>query len=591
MITDDNNMNSPKPFVKWAGGKGQLSTELKRRVPRRNSPFRLKKYAEPMVGGGALFFEVVYNHGFERFYIGDTNKELINAYRVIQTNVESLIDELSKMQSAYLRFGEEQRKDYYYLVRDEYNSTELNDATALRKAACFIFLNRTCFNGLYRVNSKGLFNVPFGLQENPLICDEKNLRNVSVALKNVDIVCGDYTLARDFIDEDTLVYFDPPYRPIVSTSFTAYNSQVFDDDQQKRLSEFVREINEKGAVVLLSNSDPKALNGDDNFLEELYRDFNISRVEAKRMINSNAERRGKIKELLIYNRGDEILNRDFNKWLNTFRASICDYGYYMNFEKPYRNTDEIKIELNILNSLIGSANIEKDFEKLISVYPQVLKCIPILLAVRSRELYVSDKDGEYVFDFNNMNYSVSEYSAFMRKTGLFKLISKRIIANLVDYVLGVEVGLESNGRKNRGGHLMETLVENHLVKAGLIENETYFKEMKFSDIKKWGIDMSNLPDNKADKRLDFVVKGKSTVYGIETNFYTGGGSKLNETARSYKAIALETKAIKGFEFVWITDGFGWKSARRNLEETFDVLDNLYCITDLENGVIAELLSK
>ena len=247
--------------------------------------------------------------------------------------------------------------------------------------------------------------------------------------------------------------------------------------------------------------------------------------------------------------------------------------------------------MNILNSLIGSKNIESDFQKLIEDYPQVLKCIPILLAVRGRELYAIDGDGEYFFNFCNPNYTAKEYMMLMLKTGLFDLIANHVINNLVDYVTGVEVGLDSNGRKNRGGHLMEKLVEDYLIKADLVKGETYFKEMKLSAIeKKWGVDLSGISNQgKAEKRFDFVVKKSKTIYAIETNFYSVGGSKLNETARSYKTIALEAKQIEDFVFVWFTDGYeGWKSARHNLEETFDVLDNLYCISDLENGVISKL---
>lgn len=285
------------------------------------------------------------------------------------------------------------------------------------------------------------------------------------------------------------------------------------------------------------------------------------------------------------------MTRDFNEWLKTFRASICDYSYYVNFEKVYGNVESIKVELNILNSLIGSKNIENDFETLISEYPKVLKCVPILLAVRGSEIYTIDSDGEYIFNFKKMNYSVDEYKMFMRKTGLFDLISNRIINNLVDYVTGVEVGLDSNGRKNRGGHLMENLVEGYLQKAGLVKGVDYFKEMYISDMeKRWNLDLSNISNTgKTEKRFDFVVKTENTVYGIETNFYTGGGSKLNETARSYKTIALEAEEIKGFAFVWFTDGIGWQSAKHNLEETFDVLDNIYCIADLENGIVSKLL--
>ena len=284
------------------------------------------------------------------------------------------------------------------------------------------------------------------------------------------------------------------------------------------------------------------------------------------------------------------MKRNFNDWIKLFRLSICDYGYYVDFEKVYDNIDTIKIELHILNSLVGSRNIEDDFSKLVAQYPQVLKCIPILLAVREREIYAVDSDGEYLFNFAKPNYSIKEYKMFMRKTGLFKLISERIINNLVDYVTGVEVGLDSNGRKNRGGHLMENLVESYLIKAGLRRGVDYFKEMNISNIeKKWSLDLSNISNQgKAEKRFDFVVKKGGTVYGIEANFYTGGGSKLNETARSYKTIALEAKEIQGFAFVWFTDGKGWLSARHNLEETFDVMENVYCIAELESGVVDRL---
>lgn len=284
------------------------------------------------------------------------------------------------------------------------------------------------------------------------------------------------------------------------------------------------------------------------------------------------------------------MKRNFNEWFKTFRTKICDYGYYVDFEKVYKNTDKIKVELNIFNSLIGSKDIENDFEKLLSNYPQILKCIPVLLAVRGYEIYAIDGDGEYLFNFKKQNYSIEEYKMFMRKTGLFELISNRIINNLFDYVTGVEVGLDSNGRKNRGGHLMENLVESYLVKAGFIKNNNYFKEMYISDIeKRWSIDLSGISNTgKTEKRFDFVVKTANTIYAIETSFYASNGSKLNETARSYNTLTLEAKEIDGFAFVWFTDGEGWKSARHNLEETFDVLDNMYCIADLENDIVKKL---
>lgn len=282
--------------------------------------------------------------------------------------------------------------------------------------------------------------------------------------------------------------------------------------------------------------------------------------------------------------------RDFAEWLSHFKDSISDYSYYTDFAKVHRNVDAIKVELNILNSLIGSKHIEEDFDNIIKQYPQVLKYIPLLLAVRASEIYAIDGDGEYLFSFRQMNYSPDEYKMFMRKTGLFNLLENHIISSLVDYATGVETGLDSNGRKNRGGHLMENLVESYLKKAGLALNETYFKEMTRSAIEtKWLIDLSEISNQgKSEKRFDFVVKAANTIYAIETNFYGGGGSKLNETARSYKNLAQEAKRIPGFAFVWFTDGRGWNSARHNLEETFDVMEHVYNIDDMENGVMGRI---
>lgn len=280
------------------------------------------------------------------------------------------------------------------------------------------------------------------------------------------------------------------------------------------------------------------------------------------------------------------MKRNFMEWLGTFKDNISDYKYYINFEKVYRNVEENKVEFNMLNSLLGSKNIEEDFINLVTKYPEVLKCIPILLAVRNMEIPAMDEEGAFIYNFKKMNQSLEQYIVFMNKTGLFDLLANRGVTNIIDFVLGVETGLDSNGRKNRGGHLMEDLIEGYLKS----EDVEYYKEMYLKDIEeKWAIDLSALSNNgKSAKRFDFVVKTNNMVYGIETNFYTSGGSKLNETARSYKMIAEESKNIEGFKFVWFTDGKGWTSAKKNLEETFDVLDSMYNINDVENGVMKEL---
>lgn len=283
------------------------------------------------------------------------------------------------------------------------------------------------------------------------------------------------------------------------------------------------------------------------------------------------------------------MKRDFKEWLSKFKYSISGYNYYIDFEKVYRNVESIKVELNILNSLIGSKDIEKDFEDIIEKYPETLKCIPTLLAVRQSEIYAQDEDGEFMYDFKKMKYSINQYKDFMRKTGLFELLQHHIINNLIDYCLGVETGLDSNGRKNRGGHQMEDLVESYIKKSG---SKEYYKEMYLTDIeKKWNIDLSAISGNGiSTKRFDFVVKTDEMIYVIETNFYggNGGGSKLNETARSYKMISQEVDSIEGVTFVWFTDGTAWNSARHNLEETFNVMDNIYSIDDMENGIMTEL---
>ena len=285
-----------------------------------------------------------------------------------------------------------------------------------------------------------------------------------------------------------------------------------------------------------------------------------------------------------------MASRNFNTWLSSFRYSIADFGYYIDYAKVYKNVDSVKIELNILNSLIGSKNIESDFESLIAKYPETLKCIPILLAVREYEIFAGENGDVKLYTFNKQINTVEDYKLFMRKTGLFDLLSNHIINNLYDYVTGVETGLDSNGRKNRGGHQMEDLVESYIQKAGFKRDINYFKEMYVSEVsRKWNIDLSAVSNQgKMEKRWDFVVKTDNCIYLIETNFYGSGGSKLNETARSYKTIATEMKNVKGAKFVWFTDGAGWKSAARNLEETFDVLDDIYSINDMQNGIMKEV---
>lgn len=296
----NNNEKTAKPFLKWAGGKSQLLKEIERYYPFAKGT--ITKYAEPFVGGGAVLFDILSKYDLKEIYVSDINAELINCYTTIRDNVKELISILHSMQEEFLALSIEERKDYYIKARDTFNSLKNSNNKNVEKAALMIFLNKTCFNGLYRVNRKGLFNVPIGSYKNPLICDEKNLRIVSQKLQNVKIVCSDYKKSAEFIDEKTFVYFDPPYRPITDTaSFTAYTENLFNDEKQIELARFVDDMNKKGAKIIISNSDPKNFNENDNFFDDLYSAYSINHVKANRMINSKGTSRGKIKELLISN--------------------------------------------------------------------------------------------------------------------------------------------------------------------------------------------------------------------------------------------------------------------------------------------------
>ena len=291
-----------KPFIKWVGGKGQLLSEINKLYPVELGK-NINKYAEIFVGGGAVLFDILSKYKLDEVYISDKNLELINTYKSIRDNVDILIKSLKGMEEQYIPLDNENRKDYYYKKREEYNSLKINsEVNNIEKAVLFIFLNKTCFNGLYRVNKKGEFNVPMGAYKKPKICDEENLKNVSLTLRNVKIVYADYRKSEKFIDGKTFVYIDPPYRPLnITSSFTSYTENDFNDKEQIELAEYINVLNKKGAKIVISNSDPKNNDIDDNFFDKLYKNYNINRVKATRMLNSNASLRGAINELLITN--------------------------------------------------------------------------------------------------------------------------------------------------------------------------------------------------------------------------------------------------------------------------------------------------
>ena len=289
-----------KPFLKWAGGKGQLLDTFEKMFPQELIEGKIKTYIEPFVGGGAVLFHILQNYKIEKAYINDINKELINCYRCIKADVEEVIKPLSILENEYL--SSEDRAKYFYNVRNRYNQIHLNGHYDYEKCADFIFLNHTCFNGLYRVNKEGKFNVPHGKYKKPLICDKENLRHCSQLLQKVEINFGSYEQVLEKADANTFLYFDPPYRPLLeNNSFVSYDKAGFDDIDQIKLSQNYRNLNKQNCLLMLSNSDPKNINEKDNFFDDLYKSFNIERVYAKRMINCQANKRGNITEIVVTN--------------------------------------------------------------------------------------------------------------------------------------------------------------------------------------------------------------------------------------------------------------------------------------------------
>ena len=297
-----------KPFLKWAGGKSQLLAQMEPFFPHELVQGSIHRYVEPFVGGGAVFLHIANLYPVQECFIFDINPELILAYQTIQTNVEDLIQRLWQSQEQYLSLPEEDRKQFFYQIRSDFNSKrkQLNfdsysDAW-LERTTELIFLNRTCFNGLFRVNAKGEFNVPFGRYKKPKICDADNLRSLAKILKKTHIEQGDFTQCQNIVDDQSFVYFDPPYRPISQTAnFKSYSQKIFNDREQIRLRDFVQLLNKTNAKLLLSNSDPKNENPNDDFFEKAYTGYHIKEVKAARNINSQGNKRGKINELLIMN--------------------------------------------------------------------------------------------------------------------------------------------------------------------------------------------------------------------------------------------------------------------------------------------------
>ncbi|GEM_PF-7883 len=623
--------NNAKPFLKWAGGKTQLLAQFEEYWPQELIEEKIDTYIEPFIGGGAVFFYLQSRFKFNKVVLNDINKEVILTYKIIRDSVDELILILENLHNQYNSMENlETKESLYYKVREQFNrekkviNYDLKSSEWVSHAANMIFLNKTCFNGLFRLNRSGDFNVPFGKRKTAPICDEENLRLVNRALENVILISGDFQQVEEYIESKTFVYIDPPYRPLPKTaSFNDYSKEPFNDETQVRLGQWAKKICCKNDVkIMISNSDPKNTDAEDNFFEEVYNGFSVNRVKALRNINSKGTGRGAISELLITNYGENnlVINEvaiDSNKinggnamkyeksqetfkyLMSTLKDSIKGWDYFVNWTKVFKNVNEAELSLNILNYLIGKTKeeIEIGLKEILAKYPEVIKVIPILIATRDMEfklVKISEDDLALdleIYDFTDKNTlnedEIGKIIDFIDNTGLLKLFTDKKIKNLVDYVMGIEVGLDSNGRKNRSGTSMESLVEKYIK---VICNEHGFEYMTQATSGKikttWGYEVKV---DKADRRFDFAIKANEKLYVIETNYYGGGGSKLKSTAGEYKTLQ-QMITDSGFELIWITDGKGWLTAAKSLEDTFNNNNFILNLQMVQDGMLEKIIN-
>lgn len=637
------------PFVKWAGGKSKLAPIIEEKIESSIGFENISNYIEPFVGGGAFFFYLSNKYTFSEVTLMDINAELINAYRAIRDDVKEIINELDKLQTEYNSLEElDEKAQHFYQIREIFNSfhdkKRLEINVDFEQASRFIYLNKTCFNGLYRENSKGQYNVPFGKRDSINLYDLDNLLEISKILKNVNLVVGDYKQAEEYIEpltpenlkdyQYTLVYFDPPYRPISGTaSFNAYSKSGFNDNDQVELAKFCERISKKGAYVAISNSDPH--NGaekakEDNFFDDLYGqkgpNFEIYRISAARAIAAKGTSRSKVSELLIVsdfthiellNQIDDVedkempydvpsynefiaLNKDekFNLLMNSLSPTNRTPDYYTNWEKVYRNISNIEVYLHTLTYLVGKDNIYEETFNLLSDNPKLVQAIPTLLAIRDNQFDILRLDENENLDFESINFAdvdehnIDLYVKFMNEAGLLDFLKSKASKSLVDYAYGIEVGLDSNGRKNRSGTYMELLVEKKIKKICEENGFEYLAQANANVIQgKWGIEV---PFKESRRNHDFAIfiPQQNKLFLMEVNYYGGGGSKLKSVSGEFADFNAYLKEVApNIEFLWITDGKGWLTAKKPLRDAFESMDFVINLAMLNNLFLDKHLSR
>lgn len=541
-----------KPFVKWVGGKSQVLDIINLLKPK-----EINKFIEPFVGGGAVFFNFAYNKAI----INDINKELITTYEVIRDDSNDLINILDNWNNS------QNLKDFY----QELKFKDVNNLTKKELAARFIFLNKYGFNGIYRVNSKGQFNVPFANKSKTNLYDNTNITNIANYLKNneIKILNNNYNKLLKSIEPGDFLFVDPPYYFSDSKNFNSYDVNKFTEQDQKKLLNFLKKAEKKGANWLLTNNDHP-------FIRKLYKNYFYFSVKTNRFINSNGQNRiNAANELFVLNyklrmENEKMLPKEaqnelqFNNFLDTFIDTNIKLDDFVDWEKVNSKIKSYRQDLSIFNFL-QSENEEILKEKINKYWFQNLSSFQkfyILLAGRESNAFLQNKESRFFKDliFRNPN----EVIEFLKESNLIRLFIGKNKIDFTNYLLGIEVGLDSNARKNRFG----TIMENNIAQI--------LKENNIEFVQNYSVDF--VKDRKGNKKIfDFKFSKNNKDYYLECNFFNSSGSKINEVTKSYRSINEIFKKEKDINFIWVTDGAGWKKTKSSLKTAFFDIENLFSI--------------
>lgn len=547
--------NKITPFIKWAGGKTQLLDAINALLPT-----NYKTYHEPFVGGGAVIFDVLPS----KATINDLNKELIDTYNIIKSDYRNLIKILRYLIDTHN--SSDNPHDFYYKIRD------LEVFSPFDRAVRFIYLNKTGFNGLYRVNSSGKFNVPYGKKDTlqySTVFSETNLKRLSNFLSNSDIKIfnRDFSYLDEYAQEGDFIFVDSPY----DQSFVDYTKEGFNVDEHKRLAELLKRLDKRGVQFMLTNNNTPLIN-------ELYKEFQIFELPANRSINSDGKNRSNsASEIIVINyrvTNEQLRNFEITKFFKQLKPTSYVLSDYVNWEKIKVRLRQNELLLNDLNYLFSS-NEEEFEEKFESLYRSRQECfaiLPLLIAVRSSEFVYLDGNSD-AGKFNHLDKE--NVKSFLRDSGLRDMlfINHKANKNMQDYYLGLEVGLTSADKKNLSGSWANKQVEFLLNKYQI----NFTKEVSYNKVLNINL--------QRDKDFDYVFKIKGTTYCLEVNFFNTSGSKINSETARFEELDRTFDNYSDLEFIWVTDGIGLKKHQTQIKRALSKIDNLFNFVTFEKFLI------